>query len=282
MNLIHGNNLENLYELIEWTEDPYTEEGSKRFNAYRTSFSKLVKHKWIQEMTRSKKQISILEICGGTGIAGTALAKILKDEGMPVDLTVTDIRSKALSIAEKWGSQVLGKVNVSNVDARAIGNLNRSYDMIVMLGNSSVYFDPWNMISLLSAANKALTDSGLLIIEDVDFHRLMLIQGYKDLLIERIDGAISLSFDRGYNPTRGTYERIYFSMPDAKKKALGTFHFWSIAELAALVSIFYEKSDVIEHPSGKSLHFFICGYKPRKELRQINMQANEGKPETET
>ena len=92
--------LEELYELGIWPEDPYSEEGKRRFGLALEYMRKLIGHPFIEEVSRTGV-LKVLELCGGTGIGGVAFAKALSEKGVKVDLMITDLRERALEVARR-------------------------------------------------------------------------------------------------------------------------------------------------------------------------------------
>jgi hypothetical protein len=53
---------------------------------------KLVVHPWLQELFKSRKSVSVIDICSGTGIEGVAFCKVLKNKDLKVSLALIDLR----------------------------------------------------------------------------------------------------------------------------------------------------------------------------------------------
>jgi len=66
------------YRLYPWVEDPYTPEGRSRYEAALRLFRELVRHRWLEELS-AKGELKVLDLCGGVGIGGVALAKALRE-----------------------------------------------------------------------------------------------------------------------------------------------------------------------------------------------------------
>ena len=83
----HGSiDFEKLYSVVRWVEDLHTAEGKSRFEKSIEVFKKIMEHSWVKELIERKRSVTVLDICGGTGIGGIALTKILQDLGVKVDL----------------------------------------------------------------------------------------------------------------------------------------------------------------------------------------------------
>jgi len=113
-------NLEKLYRLFPWPEDPSSPEGRARYESAVSFFRELLGHPWLSELV-SSPELSIVDVCGGTGIGGVALAKVLSEKGSGVRLFVVDARESALRLAESFGRAELGvPVEVRKLDAREL------------------------------------------------------------------------------------------------------------------------------------------------------------------
>ncbi|MEM3648126.1 MAG: hypothetical protein QW506_03050 [Thermoproteota archaeon] len=65
--------LSKFYSLFPWPEDPYSDQGRKRYENALKDMETLVSSKRLQNLVE-KKAVKVLEVCGGTGIGGVALA----------------------------------------------------------------------------------------------------------------------------------------------------------------------------------------------------------------
>jgi hypothetical protein len=64
--------LDNLYEIFPRPEDPYKPEGRERYESALKYIRELLGHKFFEDILE-KKEVSVLDVCGGTGIGGVAL-----------------------------------------------------------------------------------------------------------------------------------------------------------------------------------------------------------------
>ena len=257
--------IEKLYALDIWPTDPYSEFNQKRFREAIEVFDKLMEHNWLQELLR-KEKIRILEICAGTGIGGVALAKVLMERGVDVELLLTDIREEDLKLGSKWGSDVLGrKIDYAKIDSRKVYELGRRFDIALMYGYSSPHFDPWDMVRLQVSVSECLADNGILIMDEADrIYSIFYQTGYARILSERIDDERALiSLHAGYNFRRGIFRRALIDLKDPSKTVLAEVYFWGLAELMAIVWMFFQDVDLYELRRGAGL---ILGYKPRRKI----------------
>ena len=88
--------LEGIYSIFSWIEDLDTEEGKERFKETIKVFEEVSKHTWISDLIKSKKKVTLLDICGGTGIGGIAFTKVLEGKGVTVELLLTISGEKLL------------------------------------------------------------------------------------------------------------------------------------------------------------------------------------------
>jgi len=100
--------LEKLYSLISWVEDPETPQGIERYRQIRGDMEQLINHNWIKEFLKDRRIVRVIDVCSGTGLAGIALSKVLVEKGFEVKLTLVDLRSSALEKARKHGLRELG------------------------------------------------------------------------------------------------------------------------------------------------------------------------------
>ncbi len=260
------NIIKNLYALDVWPMDPYSKRGQERFRKGIEVFNKLMKHDWLQKLVK-KGKIRIIEICAGTGIGGVALAKALEENNVNTQLLLTDIREDALKLGAKWGTQVLGKkVEYLRIDARKVHELGRKFDIALMYGFSSPHFDPWDMLRLQASISECLADDGILIMDEGDrIYSIFYIRGYANILPERIDEQKTvLSLHAGYDFVRGTFSRAYIDLKNPSKVVLVKHYFWGLAELMAIIWMFFYDVDFFELRQGAGL---ILGHRPRRKIR---------------
>ncbi len=230
----------------------------------------LIGHEWIQGII-SRRKVKVLEICGGTGIGGIALAKALMDRDVDVDLLVTDLRRKALEVARKWGKEVLGRdIRVEVVDAREVHKLDEEFDIILMYGLSTPHFDPWDFIKVIASICEVLRENGIFIIDESDRrYSIFITQGYKWSLAEAYTEEnevkrMVVSYHIGYDPVRGVCRRAFIDYTNPGNIMVMDVFFWSIAETSSLLWLFFEDVDAVNI---KPNYYFILGYKPRRKLK---------------
>ncbi|MEX0567709.1 MAG: hypothetical protein Q6363_000925 [Candidatus Njordarchaeota archaeon] len=254
-----------LYAMNIWPLYPYSERSKRRYREALVLFENVVGHEWVQRQTE-KEKIDILEICAGTGIGGVALARALLDVA-DVNLTITDIRENDLKIGAEWGKQVIGeRIDYAKIDAKNVNNLGKKFDIALLYGLSSPHFDPWEMIRLQLAVSESLVDDGLFLVEEADRRfSIFFKSGYKTFLSEKIDeNSAIVSIHAGYNFIRGTFRRVFVDIINPKEKAAVNVFFWGLAELMAIMWMFFQDIDFYEISFGRGI---VMGFKPRRIIK---------------
>ncbi len=262
-----GRLLEDLYGVIGWVEDPYSDAGRRRFEKALECLKKFVEHSWVKELVESKREVRVLEVCSGTGIGGVALAKTLIDRGVEVHLLITDLRSSALRVASEWGSSVLGvDVDTRVIDARKVHLMGEVFDIVLMFGYSAPHFNPWETVRLLASVSSVLGDKGVFVAEESDRrYNIFLVQGYKHVLPEPSKGEVPIiSVHGGYDIVKGTVRRSYIDLTGGKKPVTVETFLWGLAELAAFTWIFFEDVDLT--PLDRGTASLIVAREPRRRI----------------
>jgi len=269
--MVDKDRLTEFYSLNIWPMDPDTEEGKARFRAAVEKFSGLLRHVLLKGLLSRGDVVKILEVCGGSGIGGCALATALENEGARVFLCITDIRGEDLEKAHKWIGDSSIKLKTTVIDATDIDGLGEEYDIIIMYGFSTSHFNPWEMTRFLAAASSILSDNGVLIIEETDrrFFIFYLVK-YKDLITGKtLDNKIYMDIHTGYDPIRGVFKRTYTVIPDPPKLIDMESYLWGIAEMATFTWLFFEDVDIVKQ-DGRN--YFILGARPRKKLEPVDLK----------
>ncbi len=270
-----GERLEELYRLVPWPEDPRSEEGKRRYVEALSQMRKLLGHEWLKQLLESRRKVSVLDVCGGTGIGGVALARALQEAGVEVDLTILDLRRNALEVAFRWGREELGReVQVVEADARRAHEIGLRADIVLMYGLSAPHFDPWDMARLFSSVSEVLNSDGLFVIEETDRrYSIFFLQGYARALAESAgEDSLVASFHVGYSVRRGTFRRATVKLPSAGRVVVSDFYFWGLAELMTLAWLFFEDVDFL--PVRRSYSGFILTCKPRGRLRPSDLSRD--------
>lgn len=237
--------LERVYRLADWYDDPHTPRGAQRYESLRKGFELIVKHDWFKSLL-SRERLRILDVCGGTGIGGVALAKVLKDK-IEVDLWVLDLRESALRVAREFGKKELGiEVKTLLMDVRELHKLRETFDVVLMTGYSMSHFSPWEAVRIFSGFAHVLADDGLVVMEECDRHAHIFYRvGYKHILVERTtDDRVTVSIHAGYDFIRGVVARIYVDLLSRETERIDVCY-WTLAELLVLLWMFFRDVDFI-------------------------------------
>jgi len=266
-------NLSEFYKILGWPEDPYSDAGRKRFENALKFMEILTKHRWIRNILNKRKVIKILDVCGGTGIGGIALTKILLDKGFKVDLFIADLREDALETAQKWGREVLGiEIKTTVIDVRDIYNIGeKDFNIVLLYGLSTPHFNPWDIVKMYVSISRILSKEGLFIIDEADRRKtIFLTTGYKWSLAESVgENNVGLSLHIGYDSIKGTFKRVFLNIKEKPKFFTYEIFLWGLAEIAALTWIFFKSVDLINLERSR---YFILGYRPRKIIKPEDLK----------
>ena len=255
--------LEGIYSMFLWIEDLDTEEGKERFKETIKVFEEVSKHAWVSDLIKSKKKVTLLDICGGTGIGGIAFTKVLEGKGVTVELLVNDLRRKALEKAILFSRKILGReIKTVYADASKIHENIRDIDIALLHGLSTPHFNPWNMVRLVSSVARILKPDGLFLVEETDrIYNIFYLTGYKEVLPEKVGkDRVVFTLHSGYATKTGMFKRVVIDLITRETTEMETY-FWSIAELAAIMWIFFGDVDFI--PIRGDKNGFIIARKPR-------------------
>jgi len=245
-------NVEKVLELIEWPEDIDTKKGRERFQYAIRSF---------RNLDFPQKKYVILEVAGGSGIGGIALAKSLMERNCEIsELVITDIREKILEKAREFSKRELGfEAKTYVIDAKDLHKLGIKADIVLMYGNSHATFSTLDMIKFLSSASLSLKDDGILLIQGTNMFLAYIINmGYKYVLSERAtDDKVLISVHGGYDEIRGMFKRIFIDLI-SRAKADVEIKFWDFAEILGLCKIFFKEAILEKIESYKGI--VICKY----------------------
>ncbi len=263
--------LERFYKLFPWVEDPFSLEGKVRYESALKFFRQLLEHDWLKELL-SRGELSLVDICGGTGIGGVALAKVIAERGAKVRLTVVDLRDSALKVAEKFSAAELGSpAKVRKADARELHALGARYDVGLLYGLSTPHFDAFSMVELLASVAESLVEDGLLLIEESDrFYKMAVMGRYREIVYEGGEERGALSFQVGYDPLRGTVKRLFLDLFTGERAAL-ELRYWDLASTLALAWLFFEDVDFASYP-GKAYAGMVLAKNPRRKLRPLDFK----------
>jgi SAM-dependent methyltransferase len=258
--------LDNFYEIFPWHEDPYKPEGRERYESALKYFRELLAHKFFEDILE-KKEVSVLDVCGGTGIGGVALSKALSEKVAKVQLTVLDLREAALHIAEKFSAEELGSpAKTCKTDARLVHTLGERFDVALLYGFTTPHFDDFSLIQLLASIASSLVPNGVFLLEEGDrFYSLTILGRYKDIYYEGDENKGVISLQVGYNPLRGVVKRLYLD-PFTGKRAVIEMRYWNLSAPLSLTWVFFEEIDFFKY-TGRNDRGIIVAKKPRNKLK---------------
>jgi len=257
--------LEKLYKILPWPEDPSTKEGYNRFVESVNVFKKVVRHEWFNELVKGRSKINIIDVCGGTGIGGVALGKVLKDDlGLDIALTIIDVRESALSKAKEFTKRVLSiEAKTIMHDVRKELNLRNSFDIALLWGYTTPHFSPWNMVKVLANIANLLRSNGLYLYDEVDrVYTIFTIMGYKEVLVEKVDSnKLILTIHKGREFKTGCMIRAAIDLLNREYVEMKTY-FWDLASSATLTWMFFNDVDFI--PLERPHRGVILAKQPRR------------------
>ncbi|MGB9895624.1 MAG: methyltransferase domain-containing protein [Thermoproteota archaeon] len=261
-----GDELEKLYEVFKWNEDLFDEKGKARYAKVYNEISKVLEHKWIQNLVNSKNRLSVLDLCGGTGIAGIAFSEKLKEIGKNTELTIVDLRKSALEKAKEFGKLVLNaEPNVISQDARKLSELSIVADLVLLWGFTTPHFNPWDLIKVYSSLSKLMNCEGVLVVEESDRFGGILSTGYRDILGEYYSkDHFVVTIHSSHDVVTGFTERIAVDLITREISPM-KLYFWDIASSAAMAWMFFYDVDFIQSASSK-MNGYIVAYRPRKTI----------------
>ncbi|WP_457754136.1 class I SAM-dependent methyltransferase [Thermococcus sp.] len=240
--------LEKLYEFLHWPMCPDEESARRRFERIRQVFTNLIEKCIIER----KKEISILDLAAGTGIAGVALSKALSDEGVKVELTAVDLREKDLHFVNEWIKAYEANNIRANTVVADIRELHRyfeesCYDIAVLWGLTMPHFDPFDTVKIFANVSYILKEDGIFLMEESDrVFNILYRTGYRDFLVEtKTEDYTLISVHEGYNLKRGMFRRTYYKLPSFEKIAEEEHRLWDIAGIVGIGSVFFKDYNIV-------------------------------------
>ncbi len=235
--------LEKLYSLISWVEDPETPQGIERYRQIRGDMEQLINYNWIKEFLKDRRIVRVIDVCSGTGLAGIALSKVLVEKGFEVKLTLLDLRSSALEKARKHGLRELG-LEPSTLLADVTQPLElEKQDIALVWGSTTPHFNPWTWLKVLANVSKLLVDNGLFMYDKSDrVYGIFIRTGFRELIPIVEEGGVTLDIYVDRDAGTGYTRRACISIPSGKRAELNTYY-WDIASSAAFTWVFFEDVD---------------------------------------
>ncbi len=252
--------LSEAYRIVDWMDNPYEKSGRKRYLKALQEFKQLVEHIWLKSLP---PKVRVIDVCAGRGIGGVALARVLKETGHEVDLTLVDLRPDALRDAEKFCADENVKCKCVVKDAVKVHELG-VFDVALLYGGPLAHFDAWSLLKMFASVSQSLNSNGVVIVEEMDRIYHIFRGGFKDFIVETVSPEkLTVSAHSGYDAFRDVYRRVMYEMKTGRAVEV-ELTFRSVATIASLLWIFFHDVDLI----GKDERlYFIVGYKPRRRIR---------------
>jgi SAM-dependent methyltransferase len=257
--------LEKLYELFPWIEDPETPEGYERFKRTISDMEHLATHPWIQGVLGFKRTVKILDVCSGTGIGGVAFAKVLKTRGVDFELTMIDLRLSALEKAKKFSMRELSvEPEIIVADVTEPINLSEKFDSALLWGSTTPHFNPWTWIRVLSNVSSILVDDGVFIYDEADRVRSIIMTRFNEINPELVEeDKVVITVHGGRDARTGNLKSILLDLASDKRVVYSTY-LWDIASSAAFTWVFFEDVDFV--PLRSQYSGVVIAYKPRRTI----------------
>ncbi len=238
--------LSELYALLAWPSNPLSAEGRRRMFEAMEVLTKVIEHEWLREIV-SRNRVKVVDVCSGGGVAGFALAKLLIDRGIDVELVLVDLRGEELEAARRYRDEYMPSVKLETytMDAREVHNLGKSFDIALLWGFSMPHFSPWDALKLFASIALALEPHGVLLVEEVDrMLSIFLRIGYKYVLPEGLGDKPVIGLHKAYNLLRGTVKRFLVDLSSGKTVQHEVCLSWSLPFVAAFMWVFFEDVDI--------------------------------------
>lgn len=254
--------LEKLYRIFPWPEEVGSERLAKRLREAMRHFELLITHPWVRS-TFSGGEVRVVDVCGGAGVGGVALAKVLRNTGLSVELIVVDLRASALEKARELSREVLGsEAGVVEGDAREVHRYVVSADIALLYGYTAAHFSPYDLLRLTISVAASLKPSGVFVLEEHDrFGDILMRIGYRYVVPEHADeDMITLSIHSRYDHLRGVTERVFVKLPDYEAAKVPV-RLWDLAGIAATLWAGFKDVDFLPIRTARS--GFLIAKEPR-------------------
>ena len=257
-----GERLEKLYRVFPWPEELGSERLADRLRAARRHFEILTTHPWVREAVKGG-EATVIDVCGGVGVGGVALALVLRGLGINTKLVVVDLRRTALEKARKLSKDVLGsEAEVVEADAMEVHKYVSGANIALMFGYTSPHFSPYELLRLTISVAASLRPSGVFVLEEHDrFGDILMRIGYKYVVPERVDeDMITLSIHSRYDHLRGVTERVFLKIPDYEAAKMPV-RLWDLAGIAGMLWAGFKDVDFLPIRTARS--GFLIAKEPR-------------------
>ncbi|AJC72332.1 SAM-dependent methyltransferase [Thermococcus guaymasensis DSM 11113] len=231
-----------LYDYMRVPMDPSSEHAQRRYGAIKKFFDWALK----EELVPRKRELRVLDLCAGTGIAGAALCETLHEWGIKGSLTLVDKRGEDLSLVKNWLSR---EEEVTGIVGDCLTELPklRDFDVALLWGHSMAHFNPFQAAKLFRSVAEVLNPGGIFLIEETNnFERLFYRGRYRSPYVEvKSDEWALLSLDEGYSRKRDTITIGFYRIPNWELVERTELRFWDLAGIAGMLSMAFEKVGIV-------------------------------------
>ncbi|MDK2915286.1 MAG: hypothetical protein PWQ79_2201 [Thermococcaceae archaeon] len=243
--------LEELYSYLRSSIDPREEAAQRRFMGARAFFNWAIK----RELIPYGREVKILDLCAGTGLAGAALVETLREWGYNAKLTILDRRKEDLMKVDEWLS---GETDVYGAVMDCLDDLTKlgKFDVALLWGYTMPHFDPYQAAELFRNVAKVLESHGVFLLEEMDrFGAFFYRKGYREIVMEvRREDYSVISLDEGYDPIRGVIRRGYYRIPGFEKVGEIETRYWDLAGIAGIGKALFEDAEIITRRKHGVIH----------------------------
>ncbi len=269
--------LERLYQVFPWIDDPFTDEGRMRYERELKVMEKVIGHEWVREVVdKSGESVSIVDVCGGSGIGGVAFAKVLHNKyGVKTSLTVVDLRRDMLEKAREFSERELGyRAETVTWNILEKLDLDREFDFALMWGHTTPHFSPWDLVRVYANISRLLKPHGLFMYDETDrVYTVFYLKGYGDVLPEHVEeDRIVLTIHKSRDFKTGYFHRVAYDLVGREGVEMKVY-IWDIAGSATLAWIFFNDIDYI--PTSRPYSGVVLAYKPRKTINPMEYLTNK-------
>ena len=273
--------IERIYKYLRWRMYQSDDVAIQRVENISNTFKKLFKEHKAYSSLRNKKEIKILELTCGSGIAGAAISKVLHDMGYNIHICFTDVRKEDLKYVDEWLEMLdLEDIDYTTIKVDAIEideHLDDNYDLIISWGSSIAHFDVFEYISMLSSIHELAKQDAVVMIEQANIGwRIMFNRSFERLVVEgglTEDGKGVISIFAGYDPIKGVQLRQYYIVPEYKYIGMMKSRLWDISSLLGFLWIYFKNIDAIQHFEIRNTYILLAWDKrkiPGVELKYID------------
>jgi len=248
-----GERLERLYRIFPWPEEVGSERLANRLSEARRHFEILATHPWVKEAVRGG-EATVVDVCGGVGVGGVALASVLRGLKISTRLVVVDLRRTAIERAKELSMEILGsEAEVVEADATKVHEHVSDASIALMFGYTSPHFSPYDLLRLTISVAASLKPSGVFVLEEHDrFGDILMRIGYRYIVPEHADeDMITLSIHSRYDHLRGVTERVFVKLPDYEVAKMPV-RLWDLAGIAATLWAGFKDVDFLPIRTARS------------------------------